>query len=116
MYIAMLSEVNAKEAGITWVDTPHVSGALIHGNRSAIFLRDKWADEWRVQGSKRCCTERMTSVEVNGLKFISVYQPVWKTYPEEREKLRDDVECQLAESNRKTTVVIGGDFNASIGG
>ena len=51
--IAMLSEVKAKEEGITWIDTPDITGALIHGNRSAIFLSDKWADEWRHQGSKR---------------------------------------------------------------
>ena len=56
----MLSEVKAKEEGITWIDTPDITGALIHGNRSAIFLSDKWADEWRHQGSKRWCSERMT--------------------------------------------------------
>ena len=112
----MLSEVKAKEEGITWIDTPDITGALIHGNRSAIFLSDKWADEWRHQGSKRWCSERMTCVEVNSIRFISIYNPVWKTHPQEREKLWDDIECQLAGCSSKTKIVIGGDFNASIGG
>ena len=114
--MAMLSEVKAKEDRITWIDTPDITGALIHGNRSAIFLSDKWADEWRHQGSKRWCSERMTCVEVNSIRFISIYNPVLKTHPQEREKLWDDIECQLAGCSSKTKIVIGGDFNASIGG
>ena len=51
---------------------------------------------------------------VGGLRLVSVYQPSWGADGEGMERCRRDMERQVAMGNRER-IVIGGDFNASIG-
>ena len=59
-----------------WIKAGDLYGVLVHGEKSGIFLRDECAVEWSEQGCKRQWGKRSTAVDVNGVRFLSTYQPV----------------------------------------
>ena len=73
--------------------------------------RNEARRERRRRGQQKWFGER---VVVGGLKLMSVYQPSWGADGEGMEICRRDMERQVAMGNRER-IVIGGDFNASIG-
>ena len=56
----------------------------------------------------------VVAVVVGGLRLVSVYQPSWGADGEGMERCRRDLERHVAMGNRER-IVIGGDFNTSIG-
>ena len=87
----------------------------MHGQRSAIFLRDDWACKFEEEGCQRNLYQRVTSVQVGKFHLISCYQPVWNTNENEMTTYRENLaECMLNVSNDKI-LIMGGDFNAQIG-
>ena len=77
--VVLLSELREKEEGMKWIKAKDMFGVLIHGKRSRIILRDEWALDWRDQGCKRTCGDRSSAVEVNQIKFVATYQPLWNS-------------------------------------
>ena len=88
---------------------------LIHSERSAVFLRDEWAVDWKDQGGKKWYGGRSTAVEVNGIRWVATYQPLWQSDRSEFESYREILSNLVTRCDRKTKLVIGGDFNASVG-
>ena len=56
----------------------------------------------------------MAAVSVGGMREVSICQPVWATFMEEREELRMEIEEQLVGASREK-LIVGGDFNANWG-
>ena len=112
--IVLLSELKEEEPGIKWIKTKDLYGVLVHGKRSGIILRDGWATDWREQGYVREYGNRCCSVEVNNLKLVAIYQPLWNTDPKEFEEYREEL-SSMVKTRKGITPVVGGDFNASVG-
>ena len=111
--VVLLSELREKEEGMKWIKAKDMFGVLIHGKRSGIILRDEWALDWRDQGCKRTCGDRSSAVEVNQIKFVATYQPLWNSdrrdFDAYREELNEMIRCGAKK------LVLGGDFNSSVG-
>ena len=113
--IVLFSELAEEKEGVLWVKARDLYGVLIYGKKSGVFLRDSWALDWREQGSVKTCGTRSTAVEVNGVTAIAVYQPVWGGDKTEFESYREELNEMLLRCRKKSTLIVGGDFNASVG-
>ena len=113
--VVLLTELREPDRGITWIKEKDLHGALIHSGRSAVFLRDEWAVDWKDQGGKRWYGGRSTAVELNGIRWVATYQPLWQSNRSEFESYREILSNLVTRCDRKTKLVIGGDFNASVG-
>jgi hypothetical protein len=60
--------------------------------------------------------ERSTTILMRGMRLIAVYQPLWNHGREALEEYRHGIENQIAFSNSKEILIIGGDHNAHVGG
>ena len=112
--IVLLSEVSVEAEGVIWLGEEEHKVAIIHGMKSGILLRGVALDRWVQEGQQKWLYDRVTAVVCGGVRLVSVYQPVWGTDAEAMERYRRDVECQVGMC-RNERLVIGGDFNASVG-
>ena len=110
--VVMMSELQEQEEGFKWIKAREIFGVLIHGKRNGFFLRDQWASKWADQGYRRVIRERSISIDVDGYRFISTYQPLWEGLSIEFMRYREELST-LIES--KDMVIIGGDFNSVVG-
>ena len=110
--IVMFTELLEETPAIKWVKAKDLYGVLIHGKRSGIFLKGEWATLWKQQGCKRECGDRNTSVVVEGIKLIATYQPVWGGSKDELKRYREELQNMIFFRGK---MIVGGDFNASIG-
>ena len=113
--LVLFSEMNEETPGIKWFKSKEFYGVLVHGKCSGVLLRDLWAVNWRDQGCQRECGKRSTSVCVDGTKLIALYQPLWNSDPEVFKEYREELSSQLQTRKARDILVIGGDFNATVG-
>ena len=113
--LVLFSEMNEETPGIKWIKSKELYGVLVHGKCSGVFLRDLWAVNWLDQGCQRECGKRSTSVCVDGTKLIALYQPLWNSDPEVFKEYREELSSQLQTRKARHILVIGGDFNATVG-
>ena len=110
--MVLLTELRADEEGVVWLGEDEERVVLIHGKKAGVMLRGE-ALEKRVEGGQQKWFGKRV-VAVVGLRLASVYQLSWGADEEGMERRRLDLERQVAMGNREK-IVIGGDFNASIG-
>ena len=80
-----------------------------------MVLINGWAAQWIKEGMPRWLSNRTACVQVNGVKVMACYSPLWKTNEAELAEMREEVEEMLRNTPRKTFILVGGDFNANIG-
>ena len=112
--IVLLSEIRAEEDNVIWFDERDGKVAVIHSKKAAIVLRGETAQIWIEEGQKKWFEDRVVAVVIGGIRYVSVYQPVWGTDEEGMQGYRKAMENQLA-LTRKEKIIIGGDFNANVG-
>ena len=66
-------------------------------------------------GQKKNFGDRVTSITLEKIRFVSVYQPLWSNGPENIDQYRHFLESELARTPMSLALVIGGDHNAHIG-
>ena len=110
--VVLFTELCETVEGIKWIKAGDLYGVLIHGKKSGVFLRDLWAVDWKEQGYKRQCGDRNTAVDVSGVRFVATYQPLWEGQTDDFARYREELEDMLITLN---LLVIGGDFNSSVG-
>ena len=112
--MVLLTELRADEEGVVWLGEDEERVVLIHGKKAGVMLRGEALEKWVEGGQQKWFGERVVAVVVGGLRLVSVYQSSWGADGEGMERCRRDMERQVAMGNRER-IVIGGDFNASIG-
>ena len=113
--IVLLTEIAARSDGVQWHGHGDSKVVIIHSQKAAILLRGVWADHWILSGSRKFQSERVVSVVVRNYKLISVYQHLWDHGMDKIQEVRRYIEDQLVTATSKQFVVIGGDWNATIG-
>ena len=113
--VVLLTELSEPDSRITWLKAKDVYGVLIHSGCSAVFLREEWEVDWKDQGGKKWYGGRSTAIDVNGIRWVPTYQPLWQSNRNEFESYREILSNLVTRCDRKTKLVIGGDFNASVG-
>ena len=111
--MVLLTELKADE-WFGWGKTIEERVVLILGKKAGVMLRGEPLEKSVEGGQQKWFGERVVAVVVGGLRLVSVYQPSWGADGEGMERCRRDMERQVAIGNREK-IVIGGDFNASIG-
>ena len=112
--IVCLTEISAEGEGVVWLGEDEFRVVFVHGKKSGVLLRGKALDSWVRGGQCKWMGERVTAVVCEGMRVVSVYQPVWGTNVESMNEYRRDIEIQMALEGRDK-LVIGGDFNANVG-
>ena len=110
--IAMLTELWESTPGIKWIKARNLFGVLVHSQLSGIFLRGEWAVRWQEEGCLKEYGNRNTSVTVGGVKLVSTYQSLWNGDLEEFRMYREELQWMI---HTPTKLVVGGDFNSSVG-
>ena len=113
--VTLISELRAKTQGVIWLGEGQDQVAVVHSPKSGIILSGSALEAWVEQGQKKSFSERTTSVEVQNIRLVSVYQPHWSNGPEGIEGYRHALEDELARTPAGKTLIIGGDHNAHIG-
>ena len=112
--IVLMTEIRADEKGVVWLGGDEERVAVIHSERAAIVLRGQALEEWIGEGQRKWLEERVVTVVLGGMRLVSVYQPIWGTDEGALEGCRGEMERQVEMGGREK-LVIGGDFNASVG-
>ncbi|XP_075264195.1 uncharacterized protein LOC142356111 [Convolutriloba macropyga] len=110
--VVMLSEMLEQYPGIKWVKSRELYGVLVHGKRSGVFLKGEWAVKWKQQGCKKTLGDRNTAVDVDGNRFVSTYKPLWNGDSDELLDYKEELQAML---HWKGKIIVGGDFNSSVG-
>ena len=113
--IVFLSEIASREQGILWRKSRELCGVVMYGRKTAIFLRDDWAEDWKKQGCQEWISDRVVAVKVGQHRLVACYQPIWGKNEGEMRKYREDLEEQLILKRRNEWLIIGGDFNSQVG-
>ena len=114
--VILLAEVRGENRGVVWLGEDEKKVVIVHSEKATVMLRGRWLEAWLEEGQKVTYDERVVSVRMKHINFISVYMPVDQGHnTEEIEKSREDIRKHKAETNRDDIVIIGGDFNAHIG-
>ena len=115
--VALLTEIRAKGNGCVWLGEEDKLTAVIHSEKAAILLRGRMLDQWCSEGQKVLYDKRTVSVKVEGKILTSTYMPVWHgNNSEELENEKEVLKKHAAWAKANEVLVIGGDYNAHIGG
>lgn len=112
--VVLVSELKAEESGVVWLGEEEEEVVLIHGRKAGVMLRGAALRMWVEEGQQKWLGERVVAVVLGGLRLVSVYQPSRGADEQGMERCRRDMESQVA-MNGNERLVIGGDFNASVG-
>ena len=112
--IVLMSELSDDDEGVLWLGEGERQVAIVHGRRAGVMLRGGELRQWMEEGQKKWLYERVAAVSVGGVRWIAVYQPVWRSDEGAMERYRRDLESQMS-ACRSERLVIGGDFNANVG-
>ena len=112
--IVCLTEISAERDGVVWMGEDEFRVVFVHGMKSGVLLRGGALESWIREGQCKWTGERVTAVVCDGMRVVSVYQPVWGTNEVSMIEYRRDIGIQLALGGRER-LVIGGDFNANVG-
>ena len=113
----MLSEVRSSRNGVEWFGENENLTAIIHSTKAGILLRGELLKQWCKEGQKKRQDERTVSVKMDRTVLISTYQPVYVGNNEaEIEEAKSVLLHHKLWAAKEDILVIGGDFNAHIGG
>ena len=112
--IVCLTEITAEREGVVWLGEEEFRVVFVHGMKSGVLLRGEALESWVRGGQCKWMGERVTAVVCEGMRVVSVYQPVWGTNEDSMNEYRRDIEIQMALEGRER-LVIGGDFNSNVG-
>ena len=112
-----VAEVRAPEEGVVWLGQDEEQVVVVHSERAGVMMRGDALKWWCEGGMVRKMAKRTVSVKVKGVQLTSTYQPVWDggnsgEIEEEKEVLAEHARWK----GRGEILVIGGDFNAHVGG
>ena len=115
--VVLLSEVRASGSGVVWLGQDERLVVIVHSERAGVMMRGEALKRWCEGGQRKRWSERHVAVKVEEWVFVATYMPVWshgrdEEIENEREKLLEHVRW----AENKEVVVVGGDFNAHIGG
>ena len=113
----LLSEVRAEGAGTVWLGEAENLTAITYTKKAAILLRGELLKSWCEGGQMTRRGERTISVRIEKLVLVSTYLPVFKgNNAQEVEGAREEIKEQSKWAGREDVLLIGGDFNAHVGG
>ena len=113
----LLSEVNGEGQGTIWLGEDEKLIAIVHTNKAAILLRGQTLQAWCEQGQITKHSQRSISIKTMGHSLTSTYLPVWRGNNEaEIEEAKEDLRLHIQWANKDEVLIVGGDFNAHIGG
>ena len=75
--IVFFSEITSREQGILWIKSNKLCGVVICGRKTAIFLRDDWAEEWEKQVCQNWISDRVVIEKVEKHRLVACYEPIW---------------------------------------
>ena len=113
----LVQELSAVGTGVIWLGEGENRVAILHSVKAGIILRGSVLDRWIREGQHVWYYNRVVAITIGKMRLVSVYQPIWRVWGPDRvalEECRRDVETQLG-LGRREYLVIGGDFNASVG-
>ena len=113
--IVLISEIRAADEGVIWLGEDETRAAVIHSKRGGVILQGDALKSWIEGNQQKSPNERVTAVQINNLRLISVYQPLWSYGLSKLEDFRRDFENEIARTPEESTLVIGGDFNSHMG-
>ena len=115
--VVLLTEVRATGRGTVWLGEGDNLTAVTYSEKAAVMLTGRMLRKWCEEGQRTKADSRTVSVKIMGFTFISTYLPVWTGNNEEEIEAAKEVLTNHRKWNgRGETCIIGGDFNAHIGG
>jgi len=115
--IVFLSEITSREQGIgLGLKSRKLFGVVVYGRKTAIFLRDDWAEDWEEQECQKWISDRVVAVKVGKHRLVACYQPIWGKNEGEVRKYRENLEEQLILKRRNEWLIISDDFNSQVEG
>ena len=111
-----LAEIKAESEGIVWLGEEENQMAVIHSKRAGILLRGDMLRKWREGGKKMKRSDRTVSVKAGELQLVATYLPVWYGNNNEEIEAEKEILKEHIDWCERETVVVGGDFNAHVGG
>lgn len=113
----LLSEIRAEREGVEWIGEGDNLTAIVHSKKAGILLRGQMLKGWTQGGQRKLISDRHVSVKTNGFSLTATYMPVWQGTNQEEIEIEKDILLQHAQwAGKKDVLLIGGDFNAHIGG
>ena len=114
--LVLLSEVRAERKGVEWLGEGEHLTAIIHSKKAGILIRGPVLQAWCEEGQVKKCTDRSVSIKVRMTTYTAVYIPVFVGNNQgEREQAFEELKQHKEWASAKETLLIGGDFNSSIG-
>merc|ERR1711888_189860 len=86
--LVLLSEILEERGGVIWLGDESNRVIIVHSEKSAVVMRGEMAEKWIEEGQKCWRGKRMVAVSLGGIRIVSIYQPGWGTFVEEREGRR----------------------------
>ena len=115
--VVLLSEISAKDRGVIWLGENSNLTAVIYSEKAAIMIRGYMLHKWCEGGQKIKADKRTISIKIDEMTLTSTYMPVYLgNNSEELETEKEILKNHAQWANKNEKLVIGGDFNAHIGG
>ena len=109
----MVTDSNAECNGHLEID----DWTFIHGRKTGILLNPEWSTRWRLDGSTCSHSNRISNVTFGDWTIVSAYAPTSRRRDkEERRLFWQDLEGVVSTVPTRSFLLLGGDFNAQIGG
>ena len=103
--IVLLSEIRADREGVIWLGEETEQSALIHSEKAGILLQGSALQQWIDGGQRKSFGKRTVSVEIDVIKLIAVYQPLWDNGALGIDTYRKELEDELARTPKAKTLV-----------
>ena len=113
----LLSEVRANGRGTIWLGEGENQTVIAYSEKAAILLSGRFLEEWCQEGQLTKYSERSIAIKFKNIVLISAYLPVYKGNNDlEIEQAKEEVRKQSLWATKDDLLIIGGDFNAHVGG
>ena len=113
--VVLVSEMRSEQDGVIWLGEGDEQAVVVHSMRSGVILRGEALKEWIAGKQQKSFAERVTTTQIGDICLVSVYQHLWSNGVKGIEKVRKDLENEIARTPKGVTLIIGGDFNSHVG-
>ena len=115
--LVMLTEIRANQCGVVNLGSAEEPISIIFSNKAGILLRGDLLSDWISGGEIKMFGERSLSIKIRKVVYTSTYLPVYHHNNQESiEAAKAELKAHVDWSNANEIHVVGGDFNAHIGG